>query len=238
MISGERAGTRSAGRAGSPGAPPLTCVRQRGVCDPEGQVMWEDQTIDGSGLDDPSRPFRCPSNSAPNTLPVNPTHSHREYPTRQDELRPLHIEPDNRQLRRKSYGRAKGAMVDRRAEAAAVSAIASGSQHCTISDISHRIARSESVSTPANSATFRMGAVSVAACRPFSCDTMAELLAPIVRVFRAGKLRFHRTSSHDAEPSRCRYIGSPRAMSLRLGAGHWCDGAEPVVAGGLDWAFF
>jgi hypothetical protein len=34
------------------------------------------------------------------------------------------------------------AVVDRRAEAAAVNAVASGSQHSTMSAISHRIARS------------------------------------------------------------------------------------------------
>jgi hypothetical protein len=37
-----------------------------------------------------------------------------------------------------------------------VRAIANGSQHKTISAISHRIARSESVSTPSNSATYRI----------------------------------------------------------------------------------
>jgi hypothetical protein len=48
-------------------------------------------------------------------------------------------------------------MIDR----PAVSAMASGSQHNTMRAMSHRIARSESVSTPSNSATYRMGAVSV-----------------------------------------------------------------------------
>jgi hypothetical protein len=43
--------------------------------------------------------------------------------------------------------------VDRRAEAAAVNAMASGSQVSTISAISHRMARSLSVSAPINSAT-------------------------------------------------------------------------------------
>jgi hypothetical protein len=39
------------------------------------------------------------------------------------------------------------------AEAAAVNAITSGSQHRTMSAMSHRIARSESVSVPMSSAT-------------------------------------------------------------------------------------
>jgi hypothetical protein len=42
--------------------------------------------------------------------------------------------------------------VDRRAEAAAVSAIANGSQHSAIEAISNRIARSLSVSVPISSA--------------------------------------------------------------------------------------
>ena len=41
----------------------------------------------------------------------------------------------------------------RRAEAAAVSAMASGSQHKTMSAISQRMARSLSVSVPSSSAT-------------------------------------------------------------------------------------
>jgi len=44
----------------------------------------------------------------------------------------------------------------RRADAAAVRAIASGSQHSTIKAISHRIARSLSVSAPMSSATYRI----------------------------------------------------------------------------------
>jgi hypothetical protein len=44
-------------------------------------------------------------------------------------------------------------VVDRRAEAAAVNATASGSQHSTIRAMSHRMARSLSVSSPRNSAT-------------------------------------------------------------------------------------
>jgi len=40
----------------------------------------------------------------------------------------------------------------RQADAAAISAIASGSQHRTLSAISHRIARSLSVSAPMSSA--------------------------------------------------------------------------------------
>jgi hypothetical protein len=43
--------------------------------------------------------------------------------------------------------------VDRRAEAAAVNAVASGSQHRTIRTISQRIARSGSVSAPGSSPT-------------------------------------------------------------------------------------
>jgi hypothetical protein len=45
------------------------------------------------------------------------------------------------------------AVVYRRADAAAVNEIASGSQHSTMSAISHRIARSLSVSAPISSAT-------------------------------------------------------------------------------------
>jgi hypothetical protein len=55
-----------------------------------------------------------------------------------------------------------------RAEAAAVSAIASGSQHKTIIAMSHRIARSQSASVPMNSATYRMGAAFVSICLPFA----------------------------------------------------------------------
>jgi hypothetical protein len=44
-------------------------------------------------------------------------------------------------------------VVDRRAEAAAVNAMASGSQHRTMSAISRRIAFSLSVSAPMSSAT-------------------------------------------------------------------------------------
>src|SRR5258708_25753791 len=47
------------------------------------------------------------------------------------------------------------------AAAAAVNAMASGSQHRTIRAISHRIAFSLSVSAPSSSATYRMGAASV-----------------------------------------------------------------------------
>jgi hypothetical protein len=47
---------------------------------------------------------------------------------------------------------------DRRAEAAAVRAMARGSQHNTIKAMSQRIARSESVSTPISSATYLIGA--------------------------------------------------------------------------------
>jgi hypothetical protein len=54
----------------------------------------------------------------------------------------------------------------RRADAAAVSVMASGSQMRTMSAISHRIARSLSVSAPTSSATRRMGAASVSICRP------------------------------------------------------------------------
>jgi hypothetical protein len=50
---------------------------------------------------------------------------------------------------------------DRRAEAAAVNAIASGSQHNTIKAISHRIAFSLSVAAPMSSATYRIGAAAV-----------------------------------------------------------------------------
>jgi hypothetical protein len=55
------------------------------------------------------------------------------------------------------------AAVDRRAETAAVSAIASGSQHSTMSAISQRMARSLSVSAPMSSATYRMVAASTSA---------------------------------------------------------------------------
>src|SRR5260370_22610544 len=59
-------------------------------------------------------------------------------------------------------------VVDRRADAATVSAIASGSQHRTMNAISHRIARSESVSIPSISATYLIGAASVSICRPLA----------------------------------------------------------------------
>jgi hypothetical protein len=48
--------------------------------------------------------------------------------------------------------------IHRLADAAAVKAIASGSQLRTITSISHRIAFSESVSAPRISATYRIGA--------------------------------------------------------------------------------
>jgi hypothetical protein len=60
------------------------------------------------------------------------------------------------------------AVVYRRADAAAVNEIASGSQHSTMSAISHRIARSLSVSAPRSSATYRIGATSVSTCRPLA----------------------------------------------------------------------
>jgi hypothetical protein len=44
-------------------------------------------------------------------------------------------------------------MLHRRADAAVVSAMASESQHITISAMSHRIARSPSVSAPTSAAT-------------------------------------------------------------------------------------
>ncbi|SRR6266481_2743665 len=59
-----------------------------------------------------------------------------------------------------------------RADAAAVSAIASGSQQSTMSVISHLIARSLSVSAPTNSATYLIGAASV---EPFA----SRLVLPI-----------------------------------------------------------
>jgi hypothetical protein len=59
-------------------------------------------------------------------------------------------------------------LVDRSAEAAAVKAMASGSQHKTMSAMSHRIALSESVSAPTSSATYLIGALSVSICRPLA----------------------------------------------------------------------
>jgi hypothetical protein len=53
---------------------------------------------------------------------------------------------------------AEGQDRHRLADVAAVRAIASGSQQRTIKAISQRIARSESLPTPSNSATYRMGA--------------------------------------------------------------------------------
>jgi hypothetical protein len=66
-----------------------------------------------------------------------------------------------------------GACGHRLAEAAAVRAIANGSQHSTMSAISHRIARSLSVSAPMSSATYLIGALSVSICRPASVDAVA-----------------------------------------------------------------
>jgi hypothetical protein len=62
------------------------------------------------------------------------------------------------------------AMVYRRADAVAVNAIASGSQHKTISATSHRIARSLSVPVPISSATqseqWRLAAATPLAASP------------------------------------------------------------------------
>src|SRR5260370_11427776 len=71
--------------------------------------------------------------------------------------------------------------VDRRAEAAAVNAMASGSHHKTMSAINHRMARSLSVSEPISSATWLIGVVWVSICR---------LLAATLRcsAYRAAKL--------------------------------------------------
>jgi hypothetical protein len=59
-------------------------------------------------------------------------------------------------------------VVDRRADAAAIKAIASGSRRRTMSVISHRVARSLSVSSPTNAATYRMGAASVSILRSWA----------------------------------------------------------------------
>jgi hypothetical protein len=79
-------------------------------------------------------------------------------------------------------------VVDPQADVAAVNAIASGSQHSTIRAMSHRIARSESVSAPSNPATYRMGAASVSACRPlrsaFSAVPAASFRSPPGRNYR------------------------------------------------------
>jgi len=64
----------------------------------------------------------------------------------------------------------------RRDAAAAVSAIASGSQHNTIKAMSHRIARSLSSSapTPTNSATYFVGAASVSIWRPLVAEQFVQ----------------------------------------------------------------
>ena len=71
--------------------------------------------------------------------------------------------------------------VDRRAEAAAVNAMASGSQHRTISAISHRMARSLSVSEAISSATWLIGVVWVSLCRPLAATLSCS-------AYRAAKL--------------------------------------------------
>lgn len=73
------------------------------------------------------------------------------------------------------------AVVYRRADAAAVNAIASGSQHSTIRAISHRIACSGSVSTPSSLATYRTGAASVS-CYPPLAVTLARSLCRLAKV--------------------------------------------------------
>ena len=63
------------------------------------------------------------------------------------------------------------AVVDRRAHTAAVNAIASGSLRSTISAISHRIARSLSVSAPTSSDGRGLGAHFGDEAHPFRCMT-------------------------------------------------------------------
>ena len=76
-------------------------------------------------------------------------------------------------------------VVDPQADVAAVNAIASGSQHSTIRAMSHRIARSESVSTPTNSAIYRIGAASVSILRPWAAtDARSALRAANVLASR------------------------------------------------------
>lgn len=67
-------------------------------------------------------------------------------------------------------------MIHLRADVAAVRATASGSQHRTIKAISQRIARSLSVPTPNNSATYRMGAASVSIRRPWAATVARSAL--------------------------------------------------------------
>ncbi len=65
------------------------------------------------------------------------------------------------------------AVAVRLVEAAAVKAIASGSQDRTMSAISHRM----SASAPSNSATYLIGAASVSICRPLAITAGARELS-------------------------------------------------------------
>jgi hypothetical protein len=88
-----------------------------------------------------------------------------------------------------------GGSVTGHGEAAAVSAIASGSQHRTMSAINQRMARSLSVSAPINSATYRIGAGSESICRPLHCSHASA--------FRRGawSRRWYRSCPLPAAPS-------------------------------------
>jgi len=86
-------------------------------------------------------------------------------------------------------------VVDRRAEAAAVSAMASGSQHNTMSAISHRIGRSLSVSAPTSSATYRIGAASVSIRRPCAA-TEARSALRVARLDSLPRSCAHPRGSH------------------------------------------
>jgi hypothetical protein len=83
-----------------------------------------------------------------------------------------------------------------RTEAAAVRAIASGSQHKTMSATSHRIARSLSVSAPTSSATYRIGAVSASIRR--LCATSEARSA--LRAARVAASRFRSSTIHARAP--------------------------------------
>jgi hypothetical protein len=80
--------------------------------------------------------------------------------------------------RGREWGSFGAAAIHIRADAAAVSAMATGSQHMTINAISHRIARSEPASAPTRSATQRIGAASVS-IRPPCAAREARCAQPL-----------------------------------------------------------
>jgi hypothetical protein len=92
-----------------------------------------------------------------------------------------------------------------------VSAIASGSQHRTMSAINQRMARSLSVSAPINSATYRIGAGSESICRP-----LHHSHASAFRLQGCQTSRF-RSSTSASRRFRCPSMADSAALSCPVG---------------------